>query len=107
LVEVVTNLLLVRNRGLEGLDGSTHFLASYPIMRSYHLIVSVRVEYPALLSTVDCVGGCRIHPDPEGVRYSPRFCINPANRIAVPIIADIEITVTTDKNMNMQKSSKS
>jgi len=33
------------------------------------------VEYPALLSTVDCVGGCRIHPDPEGVRYSPRFCI--------------------------------
>ena len=25
-------------------------------MRSYFLIVSVGVEYPALLSTVDCVG---------------------------------------------------
>jgi len=28
LVEVVTNLLLVRNRRLEGSDGSAHFLAS-------------------------------------------------------------------------------
>jgi hypothetical protein len=34
-------------------------------MRAVLLIVSVSVEYPALLSTVDCVGFCRIHPAPK------------------------------------------